>query len=413
MSFSSTECTWKDEWAEVRAAREARTFEKKMIKKGQGAGAKAAAAAAALVAAPAKAAAAAAAAEKGAEKAAAKVAAKAAAIVAAEAAAAESAAAAKALALARAEGRLEAVPQYQPGDIEVSGCGEERVNGTYRRGGLRDGVPCYKRVGGGRHKPAFTIERDNGEWSLCVDYGFDSYCYVKARTALPPCDGWANTDLCDAEAPPALSCLRVAGCTLLGTELPTGIRPARKQTEDEEEGEEEEGEEEEVLVVAEDEEVEEAASATNLEQDGGGSSEPAGPPTPAYGGSPSEAGPPTPAYGGTPHDTVVGQLLFAGVKEEASSGTASATAPATGPAADVADVTGATAQAGSPHAIGVGSAAAAETRALGTLDVFGAYVPLPAGATYTGGTTKVLGKGTAVHEVMHGQGAPRRASCSA
>ena len=221
---------------------------------------------------------------------------------------------------------------------------------------------------------------------------------------LPPPRSWVVMGDAADEAPP----------------LPPSRPPSLPPSHNEDEAaaavaaaEEEEGEEEEVLVVAEDEEVDEAASATNLEQDGGGSSEPAGPPTPAYGGSPSEAGPPTPAYGGTPHDTVVGQLLFAGVKEEASSGTASATAPATGPAADVADVTGATAQAGSPHAIGVGSAAAAETRALGTLDVFGAYVPLPAGATYTGGTTKVLGKGTAVHEVMHGQGAPRRASCSA
>ena len=82
--------------------------------------------------------------------------------------------------------------------------------------------------------------------------------------------------------------------------------------------------------------------------------------------------------------------------------------PASAPALEAA-----AAETGSPHATGDGSVAAAETRALGTLDVFGAYVPLPAGATYTGGTTKVLGKGTAVHEVMHGQGAPRRASCSA
>jgi hypothetical protein len=232
--------------------------------------------------------------------------------------------------------------------------------------------------------------------------------------------------------------------------------------------EEEEGEEEEVLIVAEDEEVGEAASATHLEQDGGGSSEPEGPPTPAYGGS---SPPATPVYGGNPHETVVGQLLFAGT-EEGSSGAALATAPATGPAADVAveevalcvartpegqAVAGmaasaesqgvlpavpsaailkeevavppwppgtyvkeegavphmppeATAQADSPHAAGGGSPAAAEPRALGTLDAFGTYIPLPDGATYEGGTTQVLGKGRAVHEVMHGQGAPRRAS---
>ena len=151
------------------------------------------------------------------------------------------------------------------------------------------------------------------------------------------------------------------------------------------------------------------ASAINLEQDGGGSgSEAAGPPTPAYGGSPSEAGQPTPAYGGTPHDPVVGQLLFAGVKEEASSGAASASATLAAPevvaAVSVLDATGATAHATE----GGGSAAIAETRALGMLDIYGAYLPLPAGATYKGGTASVLGKGDlAVHEVMHGQGAPR------
>ena len=53
----------------------------------------------------------------------------------------------------------------------MSGCGREGVDGTYRRGGLRDGVPCYKRVGGGRHKPAYTLERTTGdtrEWSSRV-----------------------------------------------------------------------------------------------------------------------------------------------------------------------------------------------------------------------------------------------------
>ena len=154
MSFSSTDCGWKDEWAEVRAAREARTASKKNIHKGLGAGAKAAAAAAAAVAAPAKAAAAAAAAEKAAAKAAAKEAAKAAAVVAAAEAAKKA---------AYADGSYVSAPQYQPGDVEVSGCGREGVNGTYRRSGLRDGVPCYKRVGGGRHRPAYTLERTTGD----------------------------------------------------------------------------------------------------------------------------------------------------------------------------------------------------------------------------------------------------------
>ena len=163
MSFSSTDCGWKDEWAAVRAAREARTAAKKNVHKGLGAGAKAAAAAAAAAAAPAKAAAAAAAAEKAAEKAAAKEAAKAAAAEAAAAAAAEAAEAEAAKKAAYASGSYVSAPQYQPGDVEVSGCGREEVNGTYRRSGVRDGVPCYRRVGGGRHRPAYTIERTTGE----------------------------------------------------------------------------------------------------------------------------------------------------------------------------------------------------------------------------------------------------------
>ena len=161
---------------------------------------------------------------------------------------------------------------------------------------------------------------------------------------LPPPRSWVVMGDAADEAPP------------VAPSRPPALPPSHNEDEEAAAAaaaadEEEEGEEEEVLVVAEDEEV----GATNLEQDGGGSSDPAGPPTPAYGGSPSEAGPPTPAYGGTPHDTVVGQLLFDCVKEEASSGAASVTVPATGPAADVADVgvTGATtAQAGSPHATG-------------------------------------------------------------
>ena len=195
-SFSSTDCGWKDEWAEVRAAREARTAGKKNSLKKNSPAAMAAAAAAAVVAAPAKAAAAAAAAEKAAEKAAVKEAAKAAAVVAAAEAVKAAAAAEAAKKAAYADGSYVSAPQYQPGDVEVSGCpksnpnpnpnpnpnanpnpnqvsgcGREGVDGTYRRGGLRDGVPCYKRVGGGRHKPAYTLERTTGdtrEWSSTV-----------------------------------------------------------------------------------------------------------------------------------------------------------------------------------------------------------------------------------------------------
>jgi hypothetical protein len=46
---------------------------------------------------------------------------------------------------------------------------------------------------------------------VCIDYGFESFSYVKADTSLPPADGWSNTELCEG-APPRLSCLLVAGC---------------------------------------------------------------------------------------------------------------------------------------------------------------------------------------------------------
>ena len=90
-------------------------------------------------------------------------AAEAAATEAAAAAAAEAAEAEAAKKAAYASGSYVSAPQYQPGDVEVSGCGREEVNGTYRRSGVRDGVPCYRRVGGGRHRPAYTIERTTGE----------------------------------------------------------------------------------------------------------------------------------------------------------------------------------------------------------------------------------------------------------
>ncbi|EOD17106.1 hypothetical protein EMIHUDRAFT_124129, partial [Emiliania huxleyi CCMP1516] len=65
-------------------------------------------------------------------------------------------------------------------EIVVSGCGNESINGTYRRDGERDGVPCY------RHAAAsWTIERDTdrsageavSEWCICDDYGFESHCF--------------------------------------------------------------------------------------------------------------------------------------------------------------------------------------------------------------------------------------------
>ena len=58
---------------------------------------------------------------------------------------------------------------------------------------------------------------------MCIDYGFDSYCYVKADTSLPPADGWSNTELCEG-APPRLSCTHVAGCR----RAVGGLRPYRR-----------------------------------------------------------------------------------------------------------------------------------------------------------------------------------------
>ena len=240
------DASWQDDWAAVRAAREARTASKKKARSKSGAGAQAAAAARAVVEAPAKAAAAAAAAAaaeaKAAAKAAAKASAEAKAAAAAEAREAAAAEAAAAAAAAKAQARAAApAAQSQPGDIAVSGCGNEQINGTYRLNGLRDGVPCYRRVGS-RHKPAFTIERDtdasgSSEWCICVDFGYDSYCYVKASTELPPANGWATTPLC-AGAPPALLCVR-------GSALPSVASLDESEDEQGEESDEESDEEDE------------------------------------------------------------------------------------------------------------------------------------------------------------------------
>ena len=93
-------------------------------------------------------------------------------------------------------------------DLIVSGCGSRDVNGTYRADGERDGVPCYRRVGGDGGRD-FTIERDTdtsgeepvSEWCICVDYGFDTYCFIKADTDLPPGTGWTTSPLCVDPAP--------------------------------------------------------------------------------------------------------------------------------------------------------------------------------------------------------------------
>ena len=37
----------------------------------------------------------------------------------------------------------------------------------------------------------FTLERDSGsEWSICKDYGYDTWCHVPAQSGTPPAAGW-------------------------------------------------------------------------------------------------------------------------------------------------------------------------------------------------------------------------------
>ena len=90
---------------------------------------------------------------------------------------------------------------------KVTGCGHAEVNGTYRVDGSRDGVPCFRREGG--DGPSFTMERDSApdqatQWCICIDYGFESWCFVDSESALPPATGWAVGECC-AAPPPTLA----------------------------------------------------------------------------------------------------------------------------------------------------------------------------------------------------------------
>lgn len=108
-----------------------------------------------------------------------------------------------------------------PHEIELRGCGEAAVNGRYRVDGVRDGVPSYRQVapeGASTATPSFTIERDAApgqatQWCLCVDYGWQTYCFVDAETDLPPCDGWSCGEPC-RDPPPTLSAVDPADAKL-------------------------------------------------------------------------------------------------------------------------------------------------------------------------------------------------------
>jgi len=76
-------------------------------------------------------------------------------------------------------------------EIEVSGCGCDELNGTYRADAVRDGVPSYRQVHG-----KFTIERDSApgqltQWCICIEYGFASCYFIDCEDDLPPSDGWS------------------------------------------------------------------------------------------------------------------------------------------------------------------------------------------------------------------------------
>ena len=94
--------------------------------------------------------------------------------------------------------------------ITVSECGSDKVNGRYIADGVRDGVACYKQVGG-----EMTIERDSApeqetQWCICQNYGFISYFFVDADSDLPPASGWVVGDK-GVAPPPSLSGVGLVG----------------------------------------------------------------------------------------------------------------------------------------------------------------------------------------------------------
>lgn len=127
--------------------------------------------------------------------------------------AAAEARAARAQAAAQAAGQsapamasIEATPRA----LILTGCGSAEVNGRYELDGERGGFPCYRMARGGEtgdaERTSFTIERDAAEgqqtqWCLCVDYGFESWCFVDSDGDLPPASGWQCGETCDGPAP--------------------------------------------------------------------------------------------------------------------------------------------------------------------------------------------------------------------
>lgn len=107
----------------------------------------------------------------------------------------------EAAAAAKAAQRGQAEHVAAPPEVVVSGCGAAEVNGTYRPEGTRDGVPCYRQVGG-----QMTIERDSAEgqatqWCICVDFGFTTWAFADDPGPRPPASGWEVGEVCAAPPP--------------------------------------------------------------------------------------------------------------------------------------------------------------------------------------------------------------------
>jgi len=94
-----------------------------------------------------------------------------------------------------------------PTKLQLSMCGNAEVNGIYAVDGIRDGVPCFRKVDG-----ELTIERDAApgqltQWAICRNYGFDSLCYVDSESDRPPAHGWAVADGVCEGPPPVITSL--------------------------------------------------------------------------------------------------------------------------------------------------------------------------------------------------------------
>ena len=154
------------------------------------------------------------------------------------AAASSSAEALSSEAAASTNASTEPAPEW----LELSGCGSTAVNGRYELDGSRDGAPSYRQKAGEGDGARFTIERDSApgqatQWCLCVDYGYDSWCFIDADTSLPPSSGWSVGDSCEGP-PPSLS-----ACPEAAQQLPAPPEPISQPADDDmSDGEEDVGE---------------------------------------------------------------------------------------------------------------------------------------------------------------------------